>query len=108
MKKYIKIFVISICAIGLLILIDVLCALNFNKPLFAIKEDNGDSVNLIYRGLFFDTYICQEYSIAVIKSKGTKFSCSNVSSTISEESDYEIVDLENVKRIGQNAFELFS
>ena len=77
MKKFIKIFLIIICTIILSIIIDMLFIFSINRPIFAIK-DNCDCLYSVYRGLFYDTYNCPEYSMVQIKAKGTKFSCANV------------------------------
>lgn len=89
MKKWLKIILGIIGIIILSILIDLICIFTINKPIFAIKEDNGDSVHLIYRGLFFDTYNCHEYSVPQIKAKGTKFTCAVLS--ITENNKIEVV-----------------
>ena len=74
MKKFIKIFLIIISIIILSIIIDLVCIFTINRPIFAIKDD-CDCLYSVYRGLFYDTYNCPEYSMVQIKSKGTKFSC---------------------------------
>lgn len=76
MKKWLKVLIGIIITIVLLFVVDIGSILIFSKPIFAIKEDNGDSVNIVYRGLFYDTYNCMEFSVAQIKPKGTKYSCS--------------------------------
>lgn len=75
MKRWLKITLGVVGIIVLLFAIDLICIFTINRPLFAIKEDNGDSVVLVYRGLFYDTYNCPEYSVPQIKAKGTKFNC---------------------------------
>ena len=76
MKKNLKIVVGILMVIILYFVIDFICIFTINKPPFAVKEDNGDLVNIIYRGLFYDTYNCIEYSVPQIKSKVAKFTCS--------------------------------
>lgn len=71
MKKWMKLMVYFL----LLVVIDLISIYTLNRPLFAIKKDTGDSVNLIYRGVFYDTYNCQEHSMHQIKAKGAKFTC---------------------------------
>lgn len=83
-------------AITLLFGIDLICIFTINKPLFAIKEDNGDSVNSIYRGLFYDTYNCHEYSMPQIKIKGSKFICATVNVAENKKSTYNATEIENV------------
>lgn len=78
MKKRLKIIIGVVGIIILLFAIDIVCIFTINKPLFAIKEDNGDSVNLIYRGLFYDTYNCHEFPTPQIKVKGAKFTCTAI------------------------------
>ena len=75
MKKWLKIAIGIVVGIILLFVVDLICIFTINRPLFAIKEDNGDSVHLIYRGLFYDTYNCHEFSTPQIKVKGAKFTC---------------------------------
>lgn len=70
MIKVLKKILIIIGIIVLLIIIDLICILNFNKPLFAIKENDNK-----YVGLLYDTYNCSEYSTSQIKTKGSKFTC---------------------------------
>ncbi|MBQ3021009.1 MAG: hypothetical protein IJD92_02140 [Bacilli bacterium] len=71
LKKVLYIFII----ITLLVIIDLMCIFTINRPIFAIK-DNNDSVNIVYKGLLYNVYKCQEYSIPQIKLKNNKFSCS--------------------------------
>ena len=89
MNKFIKIFLITIGTITLSIVIDLVCIFTINRPIFAIK-DNCDCVYSVYRGLFYDTYNCPEYTAPQIKAKGTKFNCSNVRIDIGDV--VEIVD----------------
>lgn len=77
MKKFIKVFSIIIGIIILSIVIDLVCIFSINRPLFAIKDD-CDCLYSVYRGVFYDTYNCPEYSAVQIKAKGTKFNCANV------------------------------
>lgn len=77
MKKLIKAILIIIGIILLSVIIDIVCIFSINRPIFAIKDD-CDCIYHVYRGIFYDTYNCPEYSMVQIKSKGTKFSCANV------------------------------
>ncbi len=95
MKKSIKISLIVIGIIVLCFIIDLICIFTINRPLFAIKEDNGDSVNLIYRGLFYDTYNCHEFSAPQIKVKGAKYTCAGI------KFDEEKVTLSKLRNIRQ-------
>ena len=95
MKKSIKISLIVIGIIVLCFIIDLICIFTINRPLFAIKEDNRDSVNLIYRGLFYDTYNCHEFSAPQIKVKGAKYTCAGI------EFDEEKVTLSKLRNIRQ-------
>lgn len=98
MSKKIKIILCIICGLFLLFLVDILSIFVFNKPIFAIKEDNGDSTNIIYRGVFYDTYNCLEYSVPQIKSKKSKFTCAVESIKIDDydDSDFNPTEIENV------------
>lgn len=71
MKKIIKIISLILLGIILMIVIDLMCIVSINRPLFAIKSKYGN----IYRGLFYDTYNCMEYSMPQIKQKGLKLAC---------------------------------
>ena len=75
MKKCIKKIVIILCIVLVSFVLDLVSIFTFNKPLLGIKVDNGDSVNIIYKGIFYDVYNCIENSMPLIKSKGTKFNC---------------------------------
>lgn len=77
MNKFIKGFLIIIGIVILSIIIDLVCIFTINRPIFAIKDD-CDCLYSVYRGVFYDTYNCPEYSMVQIKSKSTKFSCADV------------------------------
>jgi len=96
MKKWLKITLGVIGGVILLFAIDLICIFIINRPLFAIKEDNGDSVNLIYRGIFYDTYNCHEFSKPQIKVKGAKFTCAVVEYDEKKKSTYNPTEIENV------------
>lgn len=69
MKKLLK-FILGIVGIILLFfVIDLICIFTINRPLLAIKKDN------VYKGLLYDTYICSEYTVPQIKTKGSKYTC---------------------------------
>ena len=85
MKKSVKIILITLGIIIFLIIIDLISILNFNKPIFAIKENNQK-----YIGILYDTYNCPEYSVAQIKLKGTKFTCATIKNN--ESKVLEIID----------------
>jgi len=76
MKKSIKMIIGILVVLVLIIIIDLVCIFTINRPIFVISEDYGTYA--VYKGLFFDTYNCAEYSVPQIKVKGTKFSCANV------------------------------
>ena len=93
MKKCIKIIFAIICVIIFLLLIDIVCIFTINKPLLVKKEVNNNSLNAIYRGIFYDTYNCIEYSIPLIKPKGTKFNCATNIKTTSELNEVDGVSM---------------
>ncbi|MBQ6841211.1 MAG: hypothetical protein IJO63_03760 [Bacilli bacterium] len=73
-------FILNLLAIALFLavsvfIIDIGSVFLLEKPIFAKKEVSSDKVNVVYRGIFFDTYNCIEYSVPQIKVKGTKFAC---------------------------------
>lgn len=71
MKKWLKITLGVIGGIILFIIMDLICIFTIHRPIFAIKKENGT----IYKGILYDTYICEEYSVPQIKVKGVKFIC---------------------------------
>ena len=78
MNKCIKVTLWVIGIIFIFFVIDLLCIFTINRPLFAIQIDE----DYIYKGIFYDTYNCEEYSAPQIKSKKAKFSCSTVKTNI--------------------------
>lgn len=90
MKKVIKYIFFVISLLFLLFVMDLICIFIIKRPLFGIRVDNGDSVNIVYKGLLYDTYNCNEYAIPQIKAKGTKFLCAVEITNIGEIK--EIVD----------------
>ena len=73
MSRRLKYILTIISLFILTIIIDVTCIFTIHRPLFAQSEDYG--THAIYKGLFFNTYNCPEYSIPQIKSKWNKFNC---------------------------------
>lgn len=92
MKKWLKITLGVIGGIILLFIIDLICIFTINRPLFAIKKDNGN----VYKGIFYDTYNCLEFSVPQIKAKGTKFSCAKVDINKNKESSFKTTKIKNV------------
>lgn len=78
MKKGLIIILGALGGIILFLILDIICIFHFNRPILAVKEDNGDSVDIIYRGILYDTYYCHEFTMPQIKAKNTKFSCSSI------------------------------
>lgn len=58
-----------------LIILDLGWIFIFHRPIFAIREDNGDSVDIIYRGILYDTYSCHDEDLIQITYKKSKFNC---------------------------------
>lgn len=73
MKRCFKIILGITGIIILLILIDLVCIFTINRPIFSQGEDYGTYA--VYKGLFFNTYVCPEFSTPQIKSKGAKYTC---------------------------------
>lgn len=96
MNKYVKVILGGVGGIILLLIVDFICILTINKPLFAFKQDNGDSINIIYKGLFYDTYICHEYSVPQIKMKRAKYTCAHIKFTENKKSTYTITKIDNI------------
>lgn len=74
MKNSLKIILITISIIIICFITDFICIFTINRPLFAIQNDGG----YVFKGIFYDTYNCDEYAVPQIKLKGTKFSCSKI------------------------------
>lgn len=72
-KVRLKLFLVSSIStmIILFFVVDFACIFLLDRPMFAVKGN----VPYMYRGLFYDTYSCPEYSVPQVKMKGTKFSC---------------------------------
>ena len=85
MKKSLKIFLIIIGIIVLGFIIDLICIFAINRPILAIKGENN-----VYKGMFYNVYNCAEYAVPQIKSKGTKFACTEIKFQIGKV--IEIVD----------------
>ena len=85
MKKSLKIFLIIIGIIILGFIIDLICIFTINRPILAIKGENN-----VYKGMFYNVYNCAEYAVPQIKSKGTKFACTEIKFQIGKV--IEIVD----------------
>mgnify|MGYP003289328616 CR=1 FL=1 len=86
MKKIIQSLYGIVIILSLLIGLDVYSIYTKNKPIFILSEEvNG--LNKVYRGVFYDTFNCAEYSALQIKLKNDKFSCpSSENSDINKES----------------------
>ncbi len=70
-NKIFRIVIIIIVLITPLFAVDILCIYNIERPLFGVKTANSN----VYKGVFYDTYVCEDYSVPAIKLKGTKFNC---------------------------------
>ena len=88
MKLGMKIVTGVVILIILIIVIDMTCIFTIFKPLFAIKQSDT-----LYKGLFYDTYICEHYTVPQIKAKWTKYSCVELPQ---EGSTFEIIDTTEV------------
>ena len=73
MKKWLKIIFWFIGIIITTIVIDLVFIFTINRPIFSQVEDYG--AHSIYKGIFFNTYNCPEYSVPQIKAKWDKFTC---------------------------------
>lgn len=85
MKKWIKYILLVIFIILVLFIIDIVCIFTINKPLLAIKEND-----FTYKGIFYNTYNCEEYSVPQIKFKWKKYNCSSIKINLGKVKD--IVD----------------
>lgn len=94
MKKRLKFILGIIGIIVLAIIIDLVCIFTINRPIFSQGEDYG--THAVYKGLFFNTYICPEFSTPQIKSKGAKYTCAVLEFDEQIESNYKPTEVENV------------
>lgn len=103
MKRWLKITLGVIGVIVLLFIIDIVCIFTINRPLFAIQNDGGN----VYRGIFYDTYNCAEYSTPQIKRKGLKFACSDVKLNVGKVVSIKDTskELENINSILEKFYE---
>lgn len=76
MKNNLKKVLLVLGIIFIFFIIDILCIFTLDRPLFAVKKDQYS-----YKGIFYDTYNCREFSVPQIKRKGTKFSCLDLDRT---------------------------
>lgn len=90
MKKWLKIILGVTGGIIVLFAIDIICIYTINRPLLAIKENNGK----VYKGIFYDIYNCDEFSAPQIKAKNSKFTCAIKYNTIEEK--YEPTEIDGV------------
>lgn len=84
MKVWLKIIICAVVLILLCLLIDIICIYTVYKPIFAVKQNDS-----LYYGIFYNTYVCPQYSVPQIKAKWNKYSCSDVTS-------FEIIDTTEV------------
>lgn len=75
MKKVLNVFFAIVLTIVICVGLDLASIFIFKVPLFAVLEDNN-SINKVYKGIFYDTYKCASDDTPVIKSKNSKFVCS--------------------------------
>ena len=92
MKKHMKIILSIIVTTMVLLAADLIYIYANNRPLLAIKAKEP----YMYKGIFYNTYNCPEYSTPQIKAKGTKFSCAVLNIIEENESKYKVTELENV------------
>lgn len=73
MKKYIECIMLVILIILVLLVIDLICVFTIHRPFLATKENE-----FTYKGILYNTYICEEYNVPQIKFKWEKFNCANI------------------------------
>lgn len=71
MKKSLKIFLGVVGVIILIGILDLVFIFMVGRPILAVKSSEKN----VYKGIFFDTYYCEEYSLPQIRGKKTKFQC---------------------------------
>lgn len=88
MNKWLKIILVVIGVILLCFILDFICIFMIKRPLFAVNKSTN-----VYRGIFYDTYICSEFSIPQIKLKGAKFNCTTDKLKIDKIIDYTLINV---------------
>ncbi len=76
MRKSLKIILGILGIVIVYFAIDLLCIYIFNKPLIPLKKNPGDDVNIVYKGIIYDTYMCHDFEHPKIYMKNVKFVCS--------------------------------
>lgn len=92
MKIWLKITICIIVVILVCVLVDIIYIYTKLKPVFAIKRLCDGCTNNVYYGLFYDTYVCNQYTVPQIKLKWTKYSCVDVP----QDKTFEIIDTTEV------------
>lgn len=88
MNKCLKIIFVIIGVIFVCFILDFICLFTMKRPLFAVKNSTST-----YKGLFYDTYNCPEFSTPQIKLKGTKFTCNINKLKIDKIIDYTLINV---------------
>lgn len=72
MKNILKVIIGCLIVLVIVLVVDFLSIFIFFRPVIGIKDNN------VYKGMFFNVHNCSEYSIPQIKSKFSKYNCSEV------------------------------
>ncbi len=97
-KKFDKGLVIGISILVVVVLLfisvcfDMISIYGVNKPVFAVFDKDKN----MYRGLFYNTYICPAYSAPKIKNKLSNYKCRPVTFT---KNNFIVVDSNNSDKI---------
>ena len=95
MRKWIKGGLIVLILLIVCIIIDIVSIYTRSEPIFAIKDKYDDQV---YRGLLYDTYNCQQFSVSQIYPKWVKYICNKNAITgkiTSIENNYVVITANN-------------
>ncbi len=106
-----KVLLGALCVLIVAIAMDLVSIYTRNKPVFVLSKNNDDSVNIVYKGILYDTYNCFTESMVHIKSKWSKYSCpelkmdNNVYGVITEIKDSYIIikGIKNTKNLKINS-----
>jgi len=88
MKTWLKVTICVIVFIFVLVVIDMVSIYTKFKPVFAVKKSCDECTNDVYYGLFYDTYVCNQYTVPQVKAKWTKYSCVD----LPQDKTFEIID----------------
>lgn len=90
MKKVLKACILIIFIVVITIIIDIVSVFVFCKPVFAIKQKCICGMHDVYKGILYDTYCFEEYTIYQIKPKW--YICEKINAAVNASNVIKILD----------------